>query len=369
MKGAWFMQMRDQWQRLGVYFLIVLLTMSLLTGCLNHSQTEQSKSVDQQQSVQHEVQAPQFNESEALQEPEAPNKPAVNKQQSDVEAIEKEDPIREDSDDDQVEITAKEETVSKEPIVLTLKGNGLKQSGSFTLTGLKDMKGGYAEQVYSAVNNWPSKKFFVGKGIKITYLLDKLGLKDDAKTIIVKSEDGYKATFTKEQLLGQRYYYPNIVDESKDGQQIVPAIIAWENRESKDLSKAQGGNLMLLLGQKSLHDVTTNGFAKQVNLIEVLTSESGRWEDVTVSSEPGAVEAGTEISLNHSEMDRVKIYYTVGGSIPTYDSPVYNPSTSYFQPQLTQPVTVDEAIIIKAFASGFGKQDSEMTTFQYEVKK
>lgn len=358
------MQIRYQWQRLGTYALIVLLAMSLLTGCFNHSQSTQSGVVNEAQSEHQETPTEQANEIVS-------NESGLNKQQTNLKEEVTQvdtDNNKENTDDNKVEIMAKEDMVSKEPIILTIKGNGIKQTGEFTLADIKNMKDGYAACVYSAVNNWPAKKFFVGKGIKIGYLLEKLGMKDKAKTIIVQSEDGYKATFTKEQLLGDRYYYPNIMDESNAGKKTVSAIVAWENKEAKDLSKAHGGNLMLFLGQKSLHDVMTNGFVKQVNTIEVLTSDPGRWEDISVSLEPGKVEAGTEISFNHPEMDRVKIYYTLDGSIPTYDSLVYNPSTSYFQPQLTQPIVVKEDLIIKAFVSGLGRQDSEITTFQYEVK-
>ena len=57
---------------------------------------------------------------------------------------------------------------------------------------------------------------------------------------------------------------------------------------------------------------------------------------------PGKVKPGTEVVLSHPEEDLVKIYYTLDGSEPDRQSLIYNPSTSYFRPELNKPITVEK---------------------------
>jgi len=64
----------------------------------------------------------------------------------------------------------------------------------------------------------------------------------------------------------------------------------------------------------------------------------------------------------------VKIYYTLDGTVPDCNSLIYNPSTSYFQPELTLPITIDNTVTIKAIAIGYGKENSDVSTFQFTVK-
>ena len=109
------------------------------------------------------------------------------------------------------------------PGFLTITGNGVEKQIKINLSDLKDMKEARVGECYSVVNNWPTKKFMVGKGVKITYLLEKAGIKNDAQTIIVWAGDGYNATFTREQLEEKRFYFPNLLQDSKEGAQEVPA--------------------------------------------------------------------------------------------------------------------------------------------------
>jgi len=64
-------------------------------------------------------------------------------------------------------------------------------------------------------------------------------------------------------------------------------------------------------------------------------------------------------------LDQVKLYYTLDGSDPTVNSNVYNPSTTYFQPDLIRPISVNGSGTLKAIAVGYGKYDSEVLNYDY----
>jgi len=164
----------------------------------------------------------------------------------------------------------KEADTAEPSIVLTINGPGVNQETHYTLADLKAMREGYTEQHYSAVNNMPMQRFFVGKGINLLYLLQKAGLKPDAKAITVKASDNYRKRFTLKQLSEPLYYYPNLLNNSSEGAQIVPPILAWEHKEgSNDLAAAESGQLRLLLGQKTIEDISASQLVKYVNQIEV----------------------------------------------------------------------------------------------------
>ena len=67
--------------------------------------------------------------------------------------------------------------------------------------------------------------------------------------------------------------------------------------------------------------------------------------------------------LEHALMDQVKIYYTTDGSDPDESSAVYNPSTSYFQPELNKPLSLPPGMTVRAYAVGFGRADSAVAEF------
>lgn len=256
------------------------------------------------------------------------------------------------------------------PGVLTITGTGVLQQTSYSLEELKSMdEEALVSESYSAVNNWPAQKFYVGKGIRLDYLLSKAGIAENAQTIIVRAGDGYNLTFTREQLEEKRFCYPDLLKGSEEGAREVPAILAWEYREgTSDLNKAISGSLCLLLGQKGLNDAVTSAYIKNVVSIEVLTNPPGQWDAVQAEPAPGKIKQGADISLNHPEQDRVKIYYTLDGSTPDEHSLVYNPSTSYFQPELIKPIRIDKSMTIKTIVIGFGKHNSPVATFKYDVE-
>lgn len=243
--------------------------------------------------------------------------------------------------------------------VLTITGDGVSKTLYLSIADLKGMKAGYTEQCFSTVNNYPTLKFMTGKGINVIYLLEKAGIKNEAKTIKVEASDGYRALFTKDQLFGERYRYPGLLSGSRANAAEVKPMLAWCFGEGQDFSKASEGDLRLVIGQKGLHDVNTAASVQKVSQITVSTKDNGRWD------KPAANFADGQITLYHDSIDEVKLYYTLDGTEPNENSPVYNPSTSYFQPDLIKPIPVSGAGTLKAKVRGFGKRDSEVLTYAY----
>ncbi len=257
-----------------------------------------------------------------------------------------------------------------EPGTLTITGNGVEHPIKYKAEELKSLQEALASECYSNVNNVGTKNYCVGKGIQFSYLLKKAGIRDTAQTITIMGSDGYTAVFTREQLEEQRFYFPGLMEGSEEEAQEVPIILAWEYQEgTSDLSKAKSDGLCLLIGQTGLNDVVVPAYVKDVVLIEASTSEPGQWETVCASPAPGKVEEETDIVLSHPEQDYVKMYYTMDGSTPDAKSFLYNPSTSYFKPEMNRPIAIDQDVIIKAIAIGFGKRNSPVAVFEYDVQE
>jgi len=248
-----------------------------------------------------------------------------------------------------------------ENTVLSISGEGMTQDLFLSLADLKSLKKGYVEECYSTVNNWPVKKFAVGKGVDLTYLLKHGGIKDTAELIRIEAADGYFAQLTRKQLFGTRYCYPNLLKGNTTGGEEVKPMLAWAYQNgTKTISAAEEGDLRFLIGQQGLSDVNTAPSVQKVTKIIVSTGDPGRWEAATAVWNEGL------LTLSHPAMDQVKLHYTLDGTEPTVDSPVYNPSTSYFQPDLIHPLSVKAPGKIKVKAVGYGKRDSEVTIYAYE---
>ena len=115
-------------------------------------------------------------------------------------------------------------------------------------------------------------------------------------------------------------------------------------------------------------DVNTAASVRNLCQIEVFTSSAGIWETPGSSIADGAtVPVGAELQLTHSSMDNLRIYYTLDGSEPDFNSAVYNYSASYFQPHLIVPIIINESIVLKAFAAGFGKDPSPVVSFTINI--
>ncbi|RFU68336.1 endonuclease [Peribacillus saganii] len=78
-------------------------------------------------------------------------------------------------------------------------------------------------------------------------------------------------------------------------------------------------------------------------------------QSVTANPGAGPVAEGTSVILS-TATEGAAIFYTTDGTAPTKESRQY-----------IAPITIDNAITIKAFASTLGLEDSEVTTFEYSV--
>ena len=252
------------------------------------------------------------------------------------------------------------------PVVLVIKGDGVGGETAWTLDELTALSDGYRELTYSTTNNWPNYGHLEARGVSLTYLLMQERLKDSAESFKFTSTDGYYIILTRDQALGARYSYQDHGPAGSSGAFAVEPVIAWAWGEP---GKVREENLKPFFGQSSPWDVNTSAFVKDLCEIEVMTEHPGIWPAPGASVASGAaVPKGTELLLFHDNMDSLRIYYTIDGSEPDYESLVYNQSTSYFQPELIKPLILTQSVTIKAFAAGYGKDNSPVVSFDYIVE-
>ena len=227
------------------------------------------------------------------------------------------------------------------------------------------MHDGYREYTYSTTNNWPTYAHSAAHGVSLPYLLREAGLLDSATAIKLVASDGYYFILTIGQVVGTRYSYRNHGSSGSSGATVVEPIIAWEWGDDGNVREE---SLRSFIGQCGPNEVNTSAFVRNLISIEVLASPIGSWDAPAVSTDDGSsVPFGTELFLSHEDMDNVKIYYTLDGSEPDYNSRVYNRSTSYYQPYLTVPIVILRDTTIRAFAAGLGRNPSPIVTFTYSI--
>ncbi|AGK99880.1 S-layer homology domain-containing protein [Desulfoscipio gibsoniae] len=271
-----------------------------------------------------------------------------------------------------------------EEVVLTIKGDGVTNPGEFTLSQLEGMQ--QHQYVYSVINTWPSKKWYVGKGVKVKDLLDEAGVKGNARQIRFSSSDGYYMTLTVQELLEERRYrFPNFMAGGDDGGHIpgsssgaveVESILALVGADTDNPSYMNDANaLQLMVGQRAVTEQTDPMFVKYVNEVEVLTSAPGKWDKPKADPDGGTVPAGTLVELKNNNMDMDKIYYTVDDSTPTMDSTMYNPVAKRWWPargkevvaEINHPLELTKDTTIKAVTIGPGRSNSDIVTFTYKI--
>ena len=230
---------------------------------------------------------------------------------------------------------------------------------------LQALTEGYREYTYSTTNNYPSFRFVEAHGVSLPHLLRQAGVRSNAASIRFVSTDGYHATLTYGQVFNTSLSYRNHSSTGSSGSFAVEPVISWA---WGDVGKVRPENIRSFVGQSGPWDVNTFSSVQDLCRIEVSTSSAGSWQAPGASIADGStVPAGTEFELSHDYMDNVRIYYTLDGSEPNYNSPVYNPSTSYFQPHLIKPLVLTESVTIKTFAAGLGKERSPVATYTISV--
>ncbi|MDD3269293.1 MAG: FN3 associated domain-containing protein [Syntrophomonadaceae bacterium] len=268
--------------------------------------------------------------------------------------------------------------------LLEITGDGVTSPVTFTLDQLQAMD--QYQHVYSTINTWPTKRWYVAKGVKLRDLFNLAGIKTDAALINFTSSDGYTVTLTTKELLNdKRYYFPHL-KENNDSDGSIPGFPADAKEVEPILAllSAENNNnfaamndidaLLLVCGQRAVTEQTNNIFLKYISKIEVLTTPPQKWDNPKANIGSGDVSAGTMIELNNKRNDADKIYYTTDGSIPTVNSPIFNWSARRWWNQrpdnlmsINKAIEIKEGTIIKAITIGPGRTDSDVVTFSYHI--
>ena len=271
---------------------------------------------------------------------------------------------------------------------LEITGDGVTISTTYTMDQLKEMK--QTQNVYSAINTWPTKKWYVGKGVSLKHLLELAGIKEDARLLKFTSNDGYSVTLTVKELLeDKRYYYPHFKDNSVGGdgdgnipgsttdKQPIEPIVALISVEGSNNPAYMNdlNTILLMMGQRSVTEQNGNLFVKYLSKIEVLTTEPSKWDNPQANPDSGEVSVGTMVALSNVHMDDDKVYYTTDGTTPTVDSTMYNWIAKRWWSARADVVGVYNCPIgpitqnttIKAITIGPGKTESDVVTFSYTV--
>lgn len=271
---------------------------------------------------------------------------------------------------------------------LEITGDGVTNPATYTLDQLKAME--QTQNVYSAINTWPTKKWYIGKGVPLSRLLELAGIKEDARLIKLTSNDGYTITVTVKELLKDPHYcYPhfkensygndsdgNIAGSAADRKPVAPIVALVSAEGSNNPAYMNDLNTMLLMmGQRSVTEQNGNLFVKYLSKIEVLTAEPAKWDNPQANPASGKVPAGTMVALSNVHMDDDKVYYTTDGTTPTVDSKMYNWIAKRWWSARADEVGVynrpigpiNQDTTIKAITIGPGKMDSDVMTFSYTV--
>jgi len=269
---------------------------------------------------------------------------------------------------------------------LVITGAGVTESKMFTQPQLETMS--QHQYVYSCINTWPSKKWYVGKGVKLSDLLAQAGMKGNAKLIKFSAGDGYTMTLTVQEILtDKRYCFPNFktggdgdghIPGDPSGKVKVETILGLVSAEGTDDPSYMNETnaLLLMLGQRSVIEQTGPLFVKNVNKIEVLTTTPGKWDTPKATPSGGEVPAGTMVELHSESDDLDKVHYTMDGSTPTIESPMYNWIASRWWSsrgekkvaEINHPLELTKDTVIKAITIGSGKMNSDVVTFSYKVR-
>ena len=228
----------------------------------------------------------------------------------------------------------------------------------------------------------------------------------DNATVLFKDMDGKQgASIILSDLFAPRYSFPTVLNyKGKDGDNMGAPVTADEKTGGKpvdaiinyglttkknNIEKTDSADGTPTFGQKTVSDRNKPAFTSGVGIggsIEISTEYINRWPSVKEASVPNGSEVvpGTIIAFPRiDENDNRTLYYTTDGTKPTIDSTIYNWWNYYGwdyptggekdNPSLSAPNKVvvpdnpGESLTIKIVARGFGKKDSKVSTFNYEI--
>lgn len=271
-----------------------------------------------------------------------------------------------------------------EEVILTIKGDGVATTREYTRKQLDAMS--QHQEIYSSINTWPTRKTFVGRGVKLRDLLNMAGMAGNTQKIRFIASDGYYLTLTVQELFDIRYRFPNLlsgadghIPASSAGATVVEPILALVSAEGTDEPAFMNdmNALVLMLGQRAVTEQTGPQIVRYINEVEVLTSAPGIWDAPTAQPGGGMVEKGTKVVLHSPNDDEDKVYYTIDGSTPTINSSMYNWVAKRWWAsrgeetvaQINRPIEITKDTTIKAVTIGPGKSNSNVVEFKYTVKE
>ena len=267
---------------------------------------------------------------------------------------------------------------------LTVKVDG-EIVGSYATQAELEKKFGTEKANYSGYNTYPSFSEKLDRtGISVDRIIEEgmsaANKELDRNTVITfTGNDGYSTKITAGQLFADRYYYPNaeagtdskggsVKAEAYEGKKIVPSIIETGNNNSllfgqtepNEQNFAECVDGMLTIGQISIDTSTKPEKCQSVT--------------ETVPAGDSTVTAGQTIKLPFpaEENKRDKVCYIVDPEeeeSPGLASGFYNYSAYRYSEQLANPpvLTKPGKHVIKVKTVGYGKLDSDVTTFTYNV--
>lgn len=292
-------------------------------------------------------------------------------------------------------LPAPEVAFAEQQEILEITGEGVTTKLAFTLDDLKAME--QYEHIYSTINTWPTKRWYMARGVKLRELLALAGIKEEATLLKIVGKDDYEMTLTVKELLeDKRYYFPGLKENhptdgsipgSPEGAvEVEPilALVSAEDSDNPDHMDDRNG-LMLVIGQRAVTEQTWLLFTKWVKKIEVLTTPLEKWDAPKTDIPDGSVvPIGFKLELKNKNTDADKIYYTTDGSTPTVNSPMFNWSARRWWEQrkdvdsINIPIEIVEemisksrdgrdVVVLKTRTIGPGKLDSDVATFTFTV--
>ncbi|MFA5383349.1 MAG: S-layer homology domain-containing protein [Eubacteriales bacterium] len=253
--------------------------------------------------------------------------------------------------------------------LLCITGNGVRQEVVFTLAELEAMD--QERTVFSATNDFPYDLFLAVEGVPLRSLLERAGMKPEARMITFTGTDGYKAEFTVNELLQtKRYLFPAKTEAE-------PVIALKRVERSSDFSRMNEQDTpVLCIGQRAQTEQTLLSFVRILQDITVTTDPPGQWagpEAKIIDPETGQkaattggmVKLGSEVILEGDP--KTKIYYTTDGSTPDLDSKIYNAHGCGPLAGQHGQILVQADTTVKAKAVWPGKLDSETAAFIFMV--
>lgn len=274
-------------------------------------------------------------------------------------------------------------------VALTVQKDGqtLKE---FTLEELQQIaiEEGSVTYDFTAWNTYPTFKEYKGAhGPTIAGLLEASEISVDSIeetwtiSFMDKENGGYKKSLTGKQLLEDRYYYPNgrlmdpktgvLNDEAYSDAVKVPAIVSLSDVVNEFGETVDKGRFKLYVGQVAPNEENNPLFVDNLaagGFINVSTEPAPKCEPVTADPENLTVwREGKEITLtskNNYEYD--KIYFTVDETDPDYGSQIYNCAPKQ-DIELKPVISGDTRFVLKTVVKGYGKQDSDIQRFVYNI--